>query len=170
MRRLATTTTSLPLNFFSLAHQPLLDLVESLEQAEGHLDDDGGAAVADRDFLRAVDVEVLQLSLELVVGRLEVEQRLRGGTRGNAKRVSLGRSEVADAALTMMVRPSSRRKPPYARRSTRNAARQSKHDACECPCARARAYAPARASTGAKTLAADSLWCGFFARALRVKP
>ena len=55
--------------------------MESLEQAEGHLDDDGGAAVADRDFLRAVDVEVLQLSLELVVGRLEVEERLRGDVR-----------------------------------------------------------------------------------------
>ena len=53
------------------------DSVGALDGGEPVCDDDGGAAVADRDFLRAVDVEVLQLSLELVVGRLEVEERLR---------------------------------------------------------------------------------------------
>ena len=41
-----------------------------------HVDDDGGAAAVDIDLLGAVDVEVPEFGLELVVGGLKVEQSL----------------------------------------------------------------------------------------------
>ena len=59
------------------AHQPLLDLVELLQLAERDVDHDRGAATGHVNLLRAVDVEVLELSLELVVGSLEVEESLK---------------------------------------------------------------------------------------------
>ena len=57
--------------------QPLLDLVELLQLAERDVDHDRGAATGHVNLLRAVDVEVLELSLELVVGSLEVEESLK---------------------------------------------------------------------------------------------
>lgn len=52
-----------------------------------HVDDDGGASVGHIHLLRAVDVQVPEFSLELVVGSLKVEQSLEnrereGGERG----------------------------------------------------------------------------------------
>jgi hypothetical protein len=66
-------------------HEPLLDLVERLEKAEGNLDDDRGAAARDVNLLRAVDVQVPKVRLELVVRSLKVEQGL-GGERATAGR------------------------------------------------------------------------------------
>jgi len=62
---------------FQLAHQTQLDLVELLEQAERHGNNNRGSSLANRDLLSTVDVQILQLSLELGAGGLQVEKRLK---------------------------------------------------------------------------------------------
>mmetsp|Transcript_6257 Transcript_6257/g.17970 ORF Transcript_6257/g.17970 Transcript_6257/m.17970 type:complete len:237 (-) Transcript_6257:85-795(-) len=59
-----------------LPHQPLLDLVEALQQPEGHVNDDGLAAASDINLLGGGDVQVPQVRLQLRVGCLQVEQSL----------------------------------------------------------------------------------------------
>jgi len=72
-----------------LPHEPILDLLEALPQAEGHVDDDGLPPSARVNLLGGHDVKIPQVALELRARGLQVEQSL-----GHALLEAVGRNAL----------------------------------------------------------------------------